>query len=308
MFERYTEQARRALFFGRYEASHLGHLSIETEHLLLGLLRENKGIASRIFERRHIAPEDVRQDIESRRGRPAKRCRPRSRSRSAPRPSACCSSPPRKPIGSSTTTSAREHLLLGLLREEGSVGASILVGRGLTARHGPGGCRSAPSTSTRQLGNVADLTLKLSGYTTPEQQLFRNVLFDQLYASLPKDPQAKVQIYNAEIAPGGYTNWHCHNGATFFIALQGIFEAEFQEGILIKAKAGDVYSEPIARFHRGHNPHPEVPYLCIGVCITAPDREHVTNAISQALVSLRRYCSDLRSATLHEGTKSRRRH
>ena len=90
-----------------------------------------------------------------------------------------------------------------------------------------------------------DLTLKLSGYTKPGQELFRNVLFDQLYASMPKDPQVKVQIYNAEIAPGGYTNWHCHNGATFFVALQGIFEAEFQEGILIKAKAGDVYSEPI---------------------------------------------------------------
>ena len=132
-----------------------------------------------------------------------------------------------------------------------------------------------------RLGTLAELTLKLSGYTNEEQQLFRNVLFDQLYASLPRDPQAKVQIYNAEIAPGGYTNWHCHNGATFFIALQGIFEAEFQEGTLIKARAGDVYSEPIAKFHRGHNPHPEVAYLCIGVCITAPDREHVTNAISR---------------------------
>ena len=82
---------------------------------------------------------------------------------------------------------------------------------------------------------------------------------------------------NAEIAPGGYTNWHCHNGATFFIALQGIFEAEFEEGVLVKAKAGDVYSEPIGKFHRGHNPHPTVPYLCIGVCITPPDRDHVTN-------------------------------
>ena len=103
------------------------------------------------------------------------------------------------------------------------------------------------STRDAQLGTLAELTLKLSGYTNDEQQLFRNVLFDQLYASLPRDPQAKVQIYNAEIAPGGYTNWHCHNGATFFIALQGIFEAEFQEGILVKARAGDVYSEPIAR-------------------------------------------------------------
>ncbi|HVZ23965.1 MAG TPA: cupin domain-containing protein [Vicinamibacterales bacterium] len=122
-----------------------------------------------------------------------------------------------------------------------------------------------------------DLKLRLSGYTGPGRALFRNVLFEQLYESLPKDPTAKVQIYNAEIAPGGYTNWHCHNGATFFIALEGMFEAEFEEGILVRAKAGDVYSEPIGKFHRGHNPHPAMPYLCIGVCLTPPDRDHVTN-------------------------------
>ena len=40
MFERYTEAARRALFFARYEASQLGSISIEPEHLLLGLLRD----------------------------------------------------------------------------------------------------------------------------------------------------------------------------------------------------------------------------------------------------------------------------
>jgi quercetin dioxygenase-like cupin family protein len=121
------------------------------------------------------------------------------------------------------------------------------------------------------------LKLKLSGYTRPGQELFRNVLFEQLFASMPAASPVKVQIYNAEIAPGGYTNWHCHNGATFFIALEGVFEAEFEEGMLIRAKAGDVYSEPIGKFHRGHNPHPSMPYLCIGVCITAPDRDHVTN-------------------------------
>ena len=123
------------------------------------------------------------------------------------------------------------------------------------------------------------LTLQLNGYVKPGQGLHRNVLFDQLYASLPKDPQVKVQIYNAEIAPGGYTNWHCHNGATFFVALQGRFEAHFEEGILVKAGPGDCYSEPIAKFHRGHNPHPDLPFHCIGVAITAPDREHVTNSV-----------------------------
>jgi ATP-dependent Clp protease ATP-binding subunit ClpC len=39
MFERYTEQARRVIFFARYATSELGAECIETEHLLLGLLR-----------------------------------------------------------------------------------------------------------------------------------------------------------------------------------------------------------------------------------------------------------------------------
>ena len=121
------------------------------------------------------------------------------------------------------------------------------------------------------------LKLKLDGYTGSGRQLHRNVLFDRLFEWMPKDPSVKVQIYNAEIAPGGYTNWHCHNGATFFVALEGIFEAEFEEGVLVKARAGEVYSEPIGRFHRGHNPHPTMPYLCMAFCVTPPDRDHVTN-------------------------------
>lgn len=126
-----------------------------------------------------------------------------------------------------------------------------------------------------------DLKLQLEGLVKPGAGFFRNMLFDQLYASIPKDPEVKVQIYNAEIEPGGFTNWHCHNGATFFIALQGVFEAHFEQGTLVKAKAGDVYSEPIGKFHRGHNPHPDLPYLCIGICLTAPDRDHVTNSVAR---------------------------
>jgi ATP-dependent Clp protease ATP-binding subunit ClpC len=41
MFERYTDSARRSLFFARYEASELGSLTIEPEHLLLGVIRDN---------------------------------------------------------------------------------------------------------------------------------------------------------------------------------------------------------------------------------------------------------------------------
>ena len=141
--------------------------------------------------------------------------------------------------------------------------------------------REAFSQAMSSGADPADLVLKLSGYTGPGRELFRNVLFDQLYAHLPKDAEAKVQIYNAEIAPGGYTNWHCHNGATFFVCTQGLFEAHFQEGTLVKAKAGDVYSEPIGKFHRGYNPHPELVYSCIGLCLTPPDRDHITSAKEQ---------------------------
>jgi ATP-dependent Clp protease ATP-binding subunit ClpC len=89
MFERYTERARRVLFFARYEASQLGSISIETEHLLLGLIREGKGLTSRIFARSHLSLENIRKEIE---GRTVFREK--------------VSSPPKRPIASCTTTSA----------------------------------------------------------------------------------------------------------------------------------------------------------------------------------------------------------
>ncbi len=84
-----------------------------------------------------------------------------------------------------------------------------------------------------------------------------------------KTPKQRCRSTPPEIEPKGWTNFHCHNGATFFIALQGIFEAHFEEGVLIRAKAGDVYSEPIGKMHRGHNPHDTIPYLCVAFCVTA---------------------------------------
>ncbi len=63
MFERYTENARRVIFFARYEASQFGSPLIEPEHLLLGLLREDKALTSR-FLGSFRATEDVRTEIE----------------------------------------------------------------------------------------------------------------------------------------------------------------------------------------------------------------------------------------------------
>jgi quinol monooxygenase YgiN len=65
MFERYTERARRVLFFARYEASQLGSTSIKSEHLLLGLLRDGgaPGFSADAFARAGLDYTAVRQEL-----------------------------------------------------------------------------------------------------------------------------------------------------------------------------------------------------------------------------------------------------
>ena len=63
MFDRYSERARRALFFSRYELGQLGGATIDPAHVLLGLLRDSKGI-HRLFASRNIPLADLRLKIE----------------------------------------------------------------------------------------------------------------------------------------------------------------------------------------------------------------------------------------------------
>ncbi|MGB5391719.1 MAG: ATP-dependent Clp protease ATP-binding subunit [Thermoanaerobaculia bacterium] len=64
MFEKYNEKARRALFFARYEASKLGSRVIESEHILLGILREGEESVTELFRRLKVKPEVLRKQIE----------------------------------------------------------------------------------------------------------------------------------------------------------------------------------------------------------------------------------------------------
>jgi ATP-dependent Clp protease ATP-binding subunit ClpC len=130
MFERYTERARRVLFFARYEASQLGSISIETEHLLLGLIREGKGLTSRLFSKSHLSMESIRKEIE---GRALYRDKV-STSVDIP-----LSPDSKRVLGYASEEAERmlhnyigtEHILLGLLREEKSVAATILAEKGM---------------------------------------------------------------------------------------------------------------------------------------------------------------------------------
>jgi len=63
MFDQFTENARRALFFARKEAGNLGAPSIANEHLLLGLLRQDSGIEQAIPG--HDGVRRIRERIEA---------------------------------------------------------------------------------------------------------------------------------------------------------------------------------------------------------------------------------------------------
>jgi uncharacterized protein (TIGR03435 family) len=130
MFERYTEKARRVMFFARHEAGQLGGRSVEPEHLLLGLIREPGGGAARVFAPLRISLEDVRKDIETRVGRN----RPVPIEVELPiglRAQQALSSAAREADSLRDHHVDTEHLLLGILRDEASIAASVLMDRGL---------------------------------------------------------------------------------------------------------------------------------------------------------------------------------
>jgi ATP-dependent Clp protease ATP-binding subunit ClpC len=124
MFERYTEKARRVIFFARYEASQCGSPYIETEHLLMGLLREDKALTNR-FLRSHISVESIRREIEAHTTLREKV----STSVDLPLSNEC-----KRVLAYAAEEAERlghkhigtEHLLLGLLREEGCFAAELL--------------------------------------------------------------------------------------------------------------------------------------------------------------------------------------
>jgi hypothetical protein len=64
MFERFTESARRALFFARLEVSESGGREIRPEHLLLGLIHEPKGLVMEIFAQAHVSLDTVREAVK----------------------------------------------------------------------------------------------------------------------------------------------------------------------------------------------------------------------------------------------------
>jgi ATP-dependent Clp protease ATP-binding subunit ClpC len=130
MFERYTEEARRALFFTHYEASQRGSRSIESEHLLLGLIRETRGPVNVILAHFQVMPLTLLREIDARASLNERV--PRSEEIPFSREvQQVLNGAPEEANRLRHTHIGPEHLFLGLLSEKQSVAASLLNRQGI---------------------------------------------------------------------------------------------------------------------------------------------------------------------------------
>jgi len=129
MWQRFTERARRVILLGQEEAGKMNSGHVGTEHLLLGLVRENEGVAAQVLQKMGVSLGKVRQEIEA-------EVQPGT-DPSAGEPKL---TPKAKRVLELAADEARrmrhnyigtEHLLLALLREKDGLAATVLRRLGL---------------------------------------------------------------------------------------------------------------------------------------------------------------------------------
>jgi len=128
MFERFTEKARRVIVYAQEEARMLNQNYIGTEHLLLGLIREQDGIAAKALESLSISLEDVHQQVEDLIGRGT--FVPTGHIPFTPRAKKVLELSLREALQLGHNYIGTEHILLGLIREGEGVAAQVLLNLG----------------------------------------------------------------------------------------------------------------------------------------------------------------------------------
>src|SRR5665648_782159 len=124
MFERFTEKARRVVVLAQEEARKLNQNYIGTEHLLLGLIREEDGIAAKALESLSISLEDVHLQVEELIGRGT--YVPTGHIPFTPRAKKVLELSLREALQLGHNYIGTEHILLGLIREGEGVAAQVL--------------------------------------------------------------------------------------------------------------------------------------------------------------------------------------
>jgi ATP-dependent Clp protease ATP-binding subunit ClpC len=132
MFERFTERARRVVVLAQEESRLLGHNYIGTEHLLLGLLAEQEGVAARALESLNVTLTAAREQVIEIIG-PGQQ-QQHGHIPFTPRAKKILELSLREALNTGSEVIDTQHLLLGLIDEGDGVGAQILQRLGATTQ------------------------------------------------------------------------------------------------------------------------------------------------------------------------------
>jgi len=172
-FEKFSERARRVLTLAQEEAQHFNHTYIGTEHILLGLLREDEGVGAKVLANLGVGLNKARSAVEFIIGRGDK-----------PSTGEIGLTPRAKRVIELAIDEARhlghnyigtEHLLLGLLREGGGVASDVLDSFGITLERaraetsrvlGEGAARARTARSTSRTPALDQLGIDLTAAAT----------------------------------------------------------------------------------------------------------------------------------------------
>jgi ATP-dependent Clp protease ATP-binding subunit ClpC len=130
MFERFTDRARRVVVLAQEESQRLSHNYIGSEHLLLGLLAEQEGVAARALQSLNVTLTAAREQVEEIIG-PGQQT-PHGHIPFTPRAKKILELSLREALTLGSQVINTEHLLLGLIDEGDGVGAQILQRLGAT--------------------------------------------------------------------------------------------------------------------------------------------------------------------------------
>jgi ATP-dependent Clp protease ATP-binding subunit ClpC len=125
MFERFTDRARRVVVLAQEEARMLNHNYIGTEHILLGLIHEGEGVASKALESLGVSLEAVRSQVEEIIGRG--QAEPTGHIPFTPRAKKVLELSLREALQLGHNYIGTEHILLGVIREGEGVAAQALM-------------------------------------------------------------------------------------------------------------------------------------------------------------------------------------
>jgi ATP-dependent Clp protease ATP-binding subunit ClpC len=179
MFERFTDRARSVLVLAQEEARLLNHSFIGTEHILLGLLREEGGVGGKVLTSFGLTLDSVRHQVHEITGRPDEPEQSASTSPPfTPRSKKVLELSLREALQLGHGYIGTEHILLGIIREGEGVAAQVLISLGVDL------------ASARQR-----VTQFMSGYGTAEGKEAEGSIRTRLTpTSEPRCPQCRADL------------------------------------------------------------------------------------------------------------------